>query len=59
MIGGYAGQGAKTIELHKNGIKPGGSLIYDSERIEVGPIDTGLKIRDIESDMILIYLLKK
>ena len=45
---------AKTINLHKDEISPGGALIYDREGIEVSQIDVGLKVDDIGREDILI-----
>ena len=45
---------AKTINLHKDEIIPGGALIYDRENLEVSHIDGGLNVEDIDRDDILI-----
>lgn len=45
---------AKTINLHKDEITPGGALIYDREGIEVSQIDVGLNVDDIKRNDILI-----
>ncbi len=38
---------ARSIVLHKEKIRPGGALIYDSEGLEISPVDTGLQVGDI------------
>ena len=45
---------AKTINLHKDEIAPGGALIYDSEGLEVSPVDVGLRIDDTGRDDIIV-----
>ena len=45
---------AKSVVLHKDEITPGGTLIYDSEGLEVSSIDTGLEVGDIKRDDITV-----
>ncbi len=45
---------AKSVVLHKDEIRPGGALIYDSEGLEVSPVDAGLKVGDIGRDDIIV-----
>ncbi len=45
---------AKTVNLHLDKIAPGGALIFDRNGIEVSPIDTGLKVGEIERDDIAV-----
>lgn len=45
---------AKTINLHKDEIAPGGALIFDSEGLEVSPVDVGLRVDDTGRDDIIV-----
>ena len=45
---------AKSIVLHKDEIVPGGALIYDSEGLEVSPIDAGIEVGNIGRDDIIV-----
>ena len=45
---------AKGVILHKDEITAGGALIYDSEGLEVSPVDAGLKVGDIGRDDITV-----
>lgn len=45
---------AKTINLHKDEIVPGGALIFDSEGLEVSPVDVGLRVDDTGRDDIIV-----
>ncbi len=44
----------KSVVLHRNEIAPGGALIYDSEALEVSPVDVGLEVGDIGRDDITV-----
>ncbi len=45
---------AKSVVAHAEEIVPGGVLIYDSEGLEVSPVDVGLKVENIGRDDITV-----
>jgi len=44
----------KTVNMHKDKVAPGGALVYDSEGLEISPVDVGLEVGEIQRDDITV-----